>query len=250
MKKIVTITLLLFLAVNMYAQKGKKEVIYLKNGSVLKGRLAQLDDDKVVLNSGKNLFVLKSSEIDTTTRSRYFAPMELKNEPYFLRTSVGVLAGSSNNYKSAPFTFDITYNQNIFKNYYVGVGIGADILEQSYMPAFLNFEYHFRQTSFTPFVGLKAGYLIPVEEHISTQVYYDISPWSSYIPNYSNNQLDSKGGILINPALGFVSRFNQSFGLSLSFGYRFYQLNFKGDKEYELHQDANRLSISLGIIFN
>ncbi|MDD4190419.1 MAG: hypothetical protein PHI28_03760 [Mangrovibacterium sp.] len=44
----------LLLAGVAFAQKSRKEVIYLKIGSVLKGQLIQVDDHKFVVRSGRN----------------------------------------------------------------------------------------------------------------------------------------------------------------------------------------------------
>lgn len=163
-----------------------------------------------------------------------------------------MLVGSSNDIKSAPFSFDASFNYEIRDNWYAGLGLGIDFLEDSYMPVFLNLEYHFRESNFTPFVGLQAGYLISLDGDIYTygDYYYDVMPWSSVYYPYSQVTLNSEGGMMINPSFGFVSQINENLGLVFSFGYRFHQLTFNSNDHYKLEQEYNRLSIRVGIIFN
>lgn len=253
MKKLIYLLAVLLLGSTVFAQGNKKEVIYLKNGSVLKGQKTRVDDDKIVVRSGKNIWVFNDSEIDTVTTKwlpvAFAEQMEYK--PYFFKATAGVLVGSSNNYKEAPFSFDVSFNYNVFSNFYAGLGAGIDFMDESYMPAFANFEYYFRQSRFTPFIGVQAGYMVPLDGEIysSGTYYYDYNPWSSSF-YYSQEALDPKGGIMLNPSLGFVSRLNPNLGFMLSFGYRYHQVNFKGENHYELEREYNRLSIRLGLLFN
>ncbi|MGQ8335934.1 hypothetical protein ACUNWD_05235 [Sunxiuqinia sp. A32] len=250
MKKITILLALVLVVGSSFAQKNKKQIIYLKNGSVIKGNLAQVDDQKVAINSGRNIIVINEAEIDTITSKWKPESFDGIKAPYFIKTSIGILAGGSNNSKPTPFSFDASFNYGICPQCYVGAGLGVDLLEESYLPVFLNLEYHFRESQFTPFVGIQGGYMVPLDDHVRTQTYYDMAPWISYWPNYYQETLDNKGGYLINPSFGFVSQVNQNLGISLSFGYRFHKVGFEGDNEYELEREYNRLSIRLGILFN
>jgi hypothetical protein len=73
-------------------------------------------------------------------------------------------------------------------------------------------------------------------------------PWPT--PEYYNTELDTKGGFMINPGIGYQRMFSMGFGMSVAFGYQFNRLSYKGDNEYQLDIDYNRLTIKLGFIFN
>ena len=249
MKKIALLAALLFVMGGAFAQKSQRGVIYLKNGSEIKGRVIQADDQKTVVRSARNTWVFDNSEIETMASKWKSVQWEEEDKPWFMKTTVGVLAGSSDNIKSAPFSFDASFNYRLFSNIYAGLGAGIDFLEESYMPVFINLEYHFRDSHFTPFVGFQGGYLIPVDGDVTNynNIYYASS---SYWPYYEVQTLNNKGGIMLNPSFGFINHINQNLGFSVAFGYRFSRVTFEGDDSYELETNYNRLSIRLGIIFN
>jgi sRNA-binding regulator protein Hfq len=251
MKTIAFLLLLLLAFGNSFAQKNKKDVVYLKNGSVLKGQQTRVDDDKVVVRSGKNLWVFSDADIDTIASKRLPQIFEFQSKPFFLKTTAGLLIGGSNNPKPTPFSFDASLNFKLFPTFYFGLGAGVDFLEESYLPTFGSFELRFRDARSTPFIGVKGGYMFPLDDNIHAQTYYGISPsYSSYWPGYTPQQLESEGGQFFEPSFGFVSQISENLGLMLSFGYRYHQVSFKGEDHYKLEREYNRLSIRLGIIFN
>ena len=128
---------------------------------------------------------------------------------------------------------------------------GIEFLKETYMPAFLNVEYRLRDSHSTPYVFLQTGYQVAIEE--SRTVYYDVYPaWSSVWPgpDYGQENLNAKGGILINPGIGYLQMFSPNFGMSFAFAYRFHKLHYAGEKDYGLDIDYNRLAVKIGIIFN
>jgi hypothetical protein len=248
MKKMVLLGVALLLAAIVFAQKSRKEVIYLKSGSVIKGQMVQIDDHKAAIHSGRNIWIINNSDIDTTASVRMpVRSTEIPVMNFFMKASGGVLAGSSDNAKDTPFSFDASLNLRLFSTFYTGIGAGVDFLEESYMPAFLNLEFHFRKTSFTPFLGVQGGYMVPLDNEVETNSIY----YSGYGYGYYNQQtLENQGGLMVNPSFGFVSHINENLGWTLSFGYRYHQITLKGDDHYKLETNYNRFSVKVGIIFN
>jgi len=74
------------------------------------------------------------------------------------------LLGNSGNSQKAPFSFTTSFNYKVIDKLYVGAGLGAEFLDETYMPAFAQIQYKFRQTGFTPFVNLQVGYQVPLEK--------------------------------------------------------------------------------------
>lgn len=255
MKRLCLAVLVALIAFPVFAQT-EKGYVYLKNGTILKGKYQYSSDfDKLKVESAGNIWVFNAAEVDSiySNRAKRINSLETEksNSLFFLRTEIGVLLGNSENSQSAPFSFTSSINYLIDPHFSVGVGLGLEFLKESYLPAYINLEYKLRNSSSTPYLFFKGGYQVPLEE--SREVYYyDYQPWSSFWPgpDYSHNNMDTKGGMLFNPGIGYQRMFSNGFGMSFAFGYQFHRLHYSGDNDYGLDIDYNRLTIKLGIIFN
>ena len=254
MKKILLFILAGMLFFPGYSQISRKAVVYLKSGAVIKGKLLVNDDQRVKINSSGNEWVFKASEVDSVAK-KYSKVRHDQGitQDYFFDTSMGVLLGNSGNNQSAPFSFTSSLNYKFIDKLYLGAGLGAEFFDESYMPVFGQIHYKFRDTRFTPFFNLQAGYEIALEDG-NRQHYSDLysSRSSTYVYPYPNNseKLNAEGGLLINPSIGFERFTSDNFGWFFSFGYRYHQLNYTGDKGYKLETNFSRLSLKIGFIFN
>jgi hypothetical protein len=258
MKKLCLLLITAIIAFSGFGQP-QKGYVYLKNGTILKGKYQYTEDlSKLQIESAGNLWIFQADEIDRVTSNKAefnkaFEKAEL-NSPFYLRTEIGVLAGNSGNSQTAPFSFSSALNYSIFPKLSAGIGIGLEFLKETYLPAFVNIEYKLRDSYSTPYVFLKTGYEIPLED--SQQVYYGFQPYyyDSFMPwpypNNYNQKLNPKGGFMINPGIGYHRMFSSGFGMSFAFGYQFHRLSYTGENDYQLDIDYNRLTIKLGVIFN
>jgi hypothetical protein len=183
-----------------------------------------------------------------------YAQRPSKTGKLLSHTEGGVLCGNSDNENSAPFIFHSALNYAFHKNLSAGAGIGFEFLKETYLPVTANVLYQFGDKKIiTPFVRLLAGYQVPLENN--TSIYnYDYKPISLfydiyYPPTYEKIAPKSRGGLVINPSVGVIVYTRIGLGISLSAGYRYQRLNYSGDKNYALHIEYNRLSLTLGIIF-
>lgn len=255
MKKLCLFILLTIIILPVLAQ-SEKGYVYLKNGTILKGKFQYSSDfKKLKVESAGNIWMFESTEVDSVSglRAHRMKNIEMLNSDasYFVRTEIGVLAGNADNSQAAPFSFSTSLNFPVYSNLSLGAGIGFEFLKETYLPAFINLEYKIRNSYSTPFLFLKTGYQVPLEK--SNRVYYDVYPaWSSVWPqpDYYNDNLKAKGGIMVNPGVGYQWMFSPGFGMSFAFGYQFHRLHFKGENDYQLDIDYNRLTIKLGIIFH
>ncbi len=258
MRKILILLFASLFLIQVYAQKGKKDLVYLKSGGIIKGQIITNDAEIVKINSAGNEWVFKNSDVDSVSkfvRKPALAP-KFTNDPglikdYFFDTSLGVLVGNSGNSQSAPFSFTASANYRIIDKLYAGVGLGAEFLDESYMPVFGQIQYKLRDTKFTPFVNVQAGYQVALEDATRSQIisYYDYSS-SYYSYPQTNDKLNAQGGFLINPSIGFQRFTSDNFGWFFAFGYRYHQLNYSGDNGYKLESNYSRLSLKIGFIFN
>ena len=245
MRTILFVTFLSVFIHSVYAQDEKVRV-FLKNGSAFSGKILEPDNPDVVkMNSRNNVLVFPKSEIDTILY-RNSTKNQIRIEvPWFFKVDGGILPGNAENEESAPQFFHGSFNYGLTGNLYAGGGTGVEYyMEQTFIPAFANFELKFRQTRFSPHLFLKAGYLFPGEVQQSSDL-YDSSDSRNLPPKY----LKGHGGVMFNPGFGFTSMFGQNFGFSIAAGYRHHALNYSGKDKYELQQRYNRISLSLGLIF-
>jgi hypothetical protein len=255
MKKLCLLLLSVVLVFPALAQQ-EKGYVYLKNGSILKGKYSFTENkQKVRLESAGNVWIFDVDEIDSMSVKRVALLSEsdqsLFASKFFFRTELGVLTGNSENSQAAPFSLTGSVNY-IQPKLSVGLGLGLEFFNETYMPVFANIEYKFKQSSSSPYLFLKAGYQVPLEE--SNAIYYDVYPvYYDYMPwpgHYSQEGYDTKGGFLINPGFGYQQMFTPGFGMNFAVGYQFHRLNYSGENDYSLDIDYNRMSIKIGIIFN
>ena len=256
MKKLCLAFLALILALPGLAQ-SEKGFVYLKNGSILKGRYIYSEDhQKISIQSAGNLWIFDASEIDSISAHKGRTMQDFNSNQitssFFYRIEAGVLKGNSDNSQKAPFSLTGSVNYQVAPRFSVGAGLGVEFLKESYLPVFANFEYRLRESSSSPYLFLKAGYQVPLEN--SNEIYYDVYPlWMSSLPwpYYGEDGFDCKGGFLINPGVGYQQMFSRNFGMNFAVGYQFHRLNYSADDgDYELDIDYNRLTIKFGIIFN
>ena len=259
MKKLCLLLLTAFFAFPTFAQP-QKGYVYLKNGTILKGKYQYTEDlSKLKIESAVNIWIFKADEIEKVSSKKDQLTNTFEeenwNSPLALRTEIGVLVGNSGNSQTAPFSFSTALNYNIVTKFSAGLGIGLEFLKETYLPAFVNIEYKLRNSYSTPYVFLKTGYEIPLEESngvyngVQPVYYYDSMLWPGNW-GYSNEATDTKGGFMINPGVGYLRMFSSGFGMSFAFGYQFHRLSYKGENDYQLDIDYNRLTIKLGVIFN
>jgi hypothetical protein len=254
MNKLLLIGLCVLFLIPAYGQKNKKDVVYLHSGGVIKGQLITHDAEIVKINSAGNEWVFKKEDVDSISRfsrTRTTSENEIHGykQGFFMDASMGALIGNSNNQRNAPFSFMSSLNVRLLGNVYLGAGAGAEFLEETYMPAFGQLQFRFRDSKLTPFFNIQAGYMVPIEDVRRNQIiYYDYSSSIYPTPNY-NSSLDAEGGYMINPSQGFQRFYSNNYGWFFSFGYRYHQLNYSGENDYKLETNFSRLSLRIGFIF-
>lgn len=245
------LVVLVLASASAFAQSGRKQLVYLKNGSVVKGRLVQVEGEKWAVGSKGSTVFLNRSEIDSLKSFPAAAPEPDSNSrPWFAECSAGLLIGSADNQRQAPFSADLSANLRVVPQLYAGAGLGVDFLDESYMPVFVNLNYLFRNTPVTPFVGLKCGYLFALDGDVKMNQYQYFYDYNSVILPGTNLSYDNKGGFMINPSIGFLVWFSRNLGLSGAFGYRYSRVIFDAGEHYRIETNYNRLSVRIGILFN
>lgn len=252
--RILALLLGCILSLPLFAQKGKQDIVYLKNGSVIRGTIVLQDPGKLIKlkTSDNSLWVFTNEQIDSITK-----PLKVRVLPktgYYNLTETGFLAGDYSNATRAVFTL-INLNSWRFKNgLSTGIGVGVELSEESYLPVVADLRYFHGEKRSVPFVSLQAGYSISLGGSYD-QIIYAIddrrmSPviYPGPIPDYSNDPLTASGGFLVNPAIGIQTPLNENLSMTFSAGYRYMRYSYTRT-DYRLDIDYNRLSLKIGLLF-
>lgn len=236
------------------AQKGNRDVIYLKGGKVVTGKILALNPaQSVTLKIGSNdIWVFEMEKIDSIARPiKKTIPLKTG---YYNLTEMGVLAGNTNNVKSAPFTLMNVNNWQFDNGIAAGIGVGVHFFNETYLPVVADFRYFIRKRGPLPFVSLQAGYSIPIGGEYTQQYYEDYylssarpSIWPR--PNPTEQDVSARGGFLVNPSVGFQTQINESLALTFSAGYSYLRHRYGKEETYKLDIDYNRLSLKVGLQF-
>ncbi len=238
---------LLLLVCNTFAQNGKKDVIYLKNGSIINGWIISLfpSGQVKIKTKDNNLWVFESAEIDSICQKS--KAMSQINTGYFNLTEAGILAGNSNNRFKSPFSI-MNINAWQFKNRYsVGVGAGVEFVNETYLPVVADFRYFLKRQGINPFFGMQGGYSFALDK--PDRLYSD--PLINSSPGYylgNNLEMKAKGGLLFNPSVGICTSLSENLAFTFSVGYRMMRHRYIRADDYKIDIDYNRLSIKIGLL--
>lgn len=170
MKRILLILTTLLLFAYIADAQNTRDVIYLKNGSVIKGQILEIvPSEKIKIETADgSLFVYDMTDVIKTEKEilnkkpssgrfnkpkGYFGHVTM-SVPYFV---VGL--DMINGYRFCP-------------EFAMGVGIGVEIYEFSYIgiPIYLHLRSDFLANKVSPYIALDGGIKIGVAPYISPQV--------------------------------------------------------------------------------
>ncbi len=249
-KSVTIIILILFSASYSMAQK-KVDVITLKNGNILKGKIVrQVPGEFVEIETNANNFWQFDMEDISDirfelkrSRRKIKDTLSAKNEGMFYEIRMGVLVGDNDNINKAPFSLLMSGTYVLKNGIALGAGFGYDTFDETQMPLFGELKYYTKIKGIKSFLFCQSGYSFSLEDSDDQNHYLN-----------GDSDIDSKGGWLINPGVGFVFGNSARTNFTLNIGYRFQKMEQKWHNKYTdeseyLKQEINRLSIHLGIIF-
>jgi hypothetical protein len=243
MKKPVCLTIvLIFISLQIYSQKTK-DVIYLKNGSVINGTLFEISDNQYKIRTiDKNIFVFNAAEVEKFIKE---GPVfeGRKKDGFGFALEAGFLVGTQHSEYKSPFSFNclVNYTTNV-KNIF-GVGSGVEFIGQTFTPVFVEYKRIISDRKTTPFIFFRGGGLT----HIART---DESANSIYS---NGTQTNPKGGISLGIGTG-ISWAKEGSETYLSFAYRYAKTSYSQKEGYPTHDVTynnyyNRLEVKLGFKF-
>ena len=125
LKSSILAILLLVTAGNLFAQStSSKEIVYLKNGSIIKGTIIEwIPNESITIQANDNIFVFKISDIDRVKRDLNSSNLEnpqpkSKVKPSIYESNISLGYGlESGKYGLNVFCFNWVYGKNINANH-------------------------------------------------------------------------------------------------------------------------------------
>jgi len=257
MKKTTLVFMALLFLVNLsFARNGKKDIIYLKNGSVINGQIiSSLPSGQVKIKTKDNsLWVFEASQIDSISKTT--TAFNQIRTGYFNLTEAGILVGNSNNKYSSPFSLMNISGWQFENRISVGAGAGVEFFSEAYLPVVADFRYYLKRQGLNPFFGLQGGYSFALDKpdriyayNVSSPYYFDPLGNSFMSPIGGPLKLRAKGGFLLNPSVGICTPLGENLALTFSAGYRIMRQRYTREDNYLIDIDYNRLSLKIGLIF-
>lgn len=246
-----------FFFLSLHAQESTptEDVIFLKNGSVIRGKLLeyQLDGNTRIETVGRNVLVFPSSEVSHLSVEPLAPPKatqsqntRFKDRGYYNLTQIGLLlrnpgadAYSQENTQAA--NLQMVNGYRFHRLLYAGVGVGLSFFQRGYsLPVFGELRGDILHAEVTPHYYVNAGYSFPL--YNGETIYWE----------EANAKV--KGGVLVDAGVGVKIHTTGAVAWLLTAGYRMQ----RSENEYTDPWSETRitetythrrLSVQLGMLF-
>jgi hypothetical protein len=229
------------------AQKSTEDVLYLKNGWVLRGTLTSSPTDSLIIieTHDRNRFVFRRPEVDALRQEPVQAEKNFntryKRRGFSHYTELGALAArnTSSSTNTSAFSFQTINGYKFGQAFFSGLGIGIDLYAtQSLMPLFGSIRGDITDRgNLIPYYFADVGYGANITGK-------DTNPFPRVI---------YQGGSLFAVGAGMKVIFNNSTGFLLSVGYRSQRTSiardFGNNSTSKEGVNFNRVAVRAGFTF-
>lgn len=231
----------LFSSIALAQNTNLQDVIYLQNGSIIRGTIVEQIPGKSLKIETRdgNIFVYQMDEISKMTReqsqfggSNRTSRFQAKSKGYagFVEAGFGfgvreLSPDLSAEYRSPDrFEIDIINGYQFNPYCFLGVGIGFNTTTNAKknvisIPVFVQGRFNLLDKHISPFLALNIGYNIDTRRREVHQQYY-----------YTTT-ITYPGGIMVEPTIGVTCRLSNKTAFTFGISYSFMQLNVKGTIE-------------------
>lgn len=225
---------LFLIPLTLSAQQNTEDVIYLKDGGILRGEiLEQNPDDYVIIEIiGGNVLVIEMEKISEIKSENPVRQEHYKTSGYINRSGIDILAGNNN---STRFTMINGYQFS--PRFSSGIGVSFVHYDDpvSLIPIFLDFNFRILKENSSPYLFLRTGYSFSL--HTNDQM--EIS--------------DHSGGFMFNPGMGVQLDLVNGVGLYINMGYNVdnleYEYDFWANQTVNENFTFRRINIGFGLVF-
>jgi hypothetical protein len=243
MKKLIFITVVLMIIILPLSAQKSRDVLYLKNGSIIYGKLLEASDNQYkIKTSDGSIFIYKPGEVDKfVNEASKFEGRKKKGFGFNLEG--GFLVGPQTSDYKAPFSFNLLGNFTLNTKNILSIGSGVEFLGQPFNPFFAEYKYLFRESKTAPFIFVRGGKMMHLREDPDIES-------TTYPTYYSERKYAGEGTFTAGMGISWAFENSESY---LSFGYRYAhtsytQKNYNGQTE-KYNNTYNRLEVKFGFRF-
>lgn len=222
---------------------GQSKLFILKDSTFFEGQIVNQYEDQLIINTGIEVLSVHKDEVLSTYKTKtVIKNYESKLLTFQNITDIGVLAGKRDGNEKYSFSFNMVNGVEYKERFSAGLGFGIEFMDINVIPVFGDIRYTINKGDLQCFVGMQAGYVLPLEKS------EDDLNWNDYI---------YEKGFFYNPMVGFKANFNKSKNAFIvSLGFR--HMNIVGerwddwwvDTRYEREFIYDRVSFRVGYVFN
>ncbi len=252
MKKfLILFSAIIVLSISANAQR-KQDVVYLKNGSMIRGVMLEFKPDEYVKieTKDRSVWVFNNDQIEKVTKeARLGKQIQPKYHGYYMTLSTGFLPGRGNWGTEVNVFLRMVNGYQFNEKFGLGFGTelsGLDSRNGGLMPLFLEPRYYLLKNRTAPYLLGQAGWSMPL--------------WNQ---SWQGRKLNN-GGPSLGASLGIRHHFSSGSAFDVSFGYLFQQSsqNFDrwsqwgwngfqgGFEDTKTINYFNRVAIRFGFFFN
>jgi hypothetical protein len=239
-KQLLAATMLIIFILPLSAQKIK-DVLYLKNGSIIYGRLTGVNSENYRLQTSDGSILIFPVETVEKFTKESLAFGGRKKSGFTLALEGGLLAGAQDSKYPAPFSFNFLIGGRTSLKHTISAGSGVEFFGRPFTPLFIDYSYILNNSRTTPFIFFRVGAVMPLDRNGDEPADVNYMVPKNY-----------KGGPSMTAGTG-ISWANEDYETFLSFAYRYARTSYE-QKEYNRGNvtyvnTLNRLEIKFGFKF-
>ena len=226
MKKLITIITLVFISTLTFAQTKNKDVVYLKDGSIIHGTIIEQVPDQYVKIETKdgNVFVYQFDDIEEIAQESNTAT---KKSGYkgLLEFSSNVIIGNFG-YNRIKLSFINGYQVNEHFSFGIGTGINYyHYYEEIILPVFGDIRITLSKKAISPYLSIDVGYSFLATDDFMGE------------------------GMMVNPIIGLRMKCLNKSEMHIGFGYDRQRRWIYNPRSYSYYSNIKAITMNFGISF-
>lgn len=248
---LIGMVILLLCHSSLYAQRARQDMVYLRNGEMVRGVILSRDAVKgISVENSCGIRWVSLAEIDTIIPANHKALRLSATKNFYNLSSLTLLFGEGEDGFVPLPSLTTTFGYRFTSRFMAGAGIGFEYFKWPVLPLYAEARYFLRSDDvLLPFVSIRSGGALPLDSS------YEGTSFGG-----CTGAGKTHGGFMINPETGIWFPLSKTTGISLSIGYFHQRLSYDSmlyDWRFgnpigtrRIYTHFNRINLRMGLFFN